>query len=107
MLINDIPVDEQELAAGKLPLAYTRQVALVKRVALLELLGFVTISTCLVLMRFKLYFHASLEGWRFQVPPCCFHHSEGSSRAYKMASSSENVPPAAHACSKRSSPIAA
>lgn len=52
--LNTIPVDEQALAEGKLPLAYTRQLALVKGVALLELLGFLAIFTCMILMRFGL-----------------------------------------------------
>jgi uncharacterized membrane protein len=52
--LNEIPVDEQALAEGKLPLAFTRQIALVKRFALLELLGFVAVFTCMILMRFGL-----------------------------------------------------
>lgn len=52
--LNEIPVDEQAVAEGKLPLVYTRQLALVQRVAMLELLGFVAIFTCMILMRFGL-----------------------------------------------------
>jgi hypothetical protein len=52
--LNAIPVDEQAVAEGKLPVEFTRQLALVRQVALLELLGFLTIFTCMILLRFGL-----------------------------------------------------
>lgn len=52
--LNEIPVDEQAVAEGKLPIEFTKQAALVRQVALLELLGFFAIFTCMILMRFGL-----------------------------------------------------
>jgi uncharacterized membrane protein len=52
--LNQIPVDEQALAEGKLPVEFTKQLELVRRVAMLELLGFFAVFTCMVLMHFGL-----------------------------------------------------
>jgi hypothetical protein len=52
--LNEIPVDEQAVAEGKPPIEFTRQVALVRQVALLELLGFFAVFTCMILMHFAL-----------------------------------------------------
>lgn len=52
--LNEIPVDEQAVVEGKLPVEFTRQLALVRQVAMLELLGFLAIFTCMILLRFGL-----------------------------------------------------
>ena len=52
--LDKIPVDEQALAEGKLPVEFTKQVAFVRQLAMLELLGFFAIFTCMILMRFGL-----------------------------------------------------
>lgn len=52
--LNDIPVDERAVAEGKVPVEFTTQLARVKQLAMLELLGFVAVFTCMILMRFGL-----------------------------------------------------
>jgi uncharacterized membrane protein len=52
--LNEIPVDEQAVAEGKLPVEFTKQLALVRQVAMLELLGFLAVFTCMILLRFGL-----------------------------------------------------
>ena len=52
--LNDIAVDEQAAAEGKLPLEYTRKLARVKQYAMIELLGFFAVFTTMILMRFGL-----------------------------------------------------
>ena len=52
--LNAIPVDEEAVADGKLPVEFTKQLALVRQVAMLELLGFLVVFTCMILLRFGL-----------------------------------------------------
>ena len=52
--LNEIPVDEAAVTEGKLPLEFTRQLGLVRLVAMLELLGFLVVFTCMILLRFGL-----------------------------------------------------
>lgn len=52
--LNDIAVDEQAAAEGKLPLEYTRKLARVKQYAMIELLGFFAVFSTMILMRFGL-----------------------------------------------------
>jgi uncharacterized membrane protein len=52
--LNEIPIDEQAAAEGKLPVEFIAQLARVKQLAMLELLGFLAIFTTMILMRFGL-----------------------------------------------------
>lgn len=50
--LNAIPVSEEMLAEGKVPVEYSATLQRLKIFGLLELLGFFTIFTCMILMRF-------------------------------------------------------
>lgn len=52
--LDTFPLAEVMLTDGKVALAFASQVQRVKRFALLELLGFFVIFTCMILMRFGL-----------------------------------------------------